>query len=294
MIRPRLLPTLLPLPLLLLACAGRGRGPAVETAHEAHAAPAHHDHHAPALAMPAPPLVATRARTDGVRIPGGRFVPLFQMHGETEATVRPFLLDRRPVTRGEFLEFVRANPQWRRSQVSRELADEHYLADWAGDLDAGNAEDLERPVTQVSRYAAEAFCKAAGARLPTVAEWEYAAAASATERDASHDPAFRQWLLERYTRPAPRRLPVVGTGFRNAYGVEDLHGALREWVAEEDHAAAGHEAHGAGEHQLNCAGGALGATRTDDYPAFLRHTFRSGLEGRTTVDNLGFRCARSL
>jgi formylglycine-generating enzyme required for sulfatase activity len=262
--------------------------------HAMHAVAGHHEHHAPALATPAPPLVATRARADWVRIPGGRFIPLFQMHGEREATVHPFLLDRRPVTRGEFLDFVRANPLWRRGQASRALADEHYLADWPGELDAGTAEDLDRPVTQVSRYAAEAYCKAAGARLPGAVEWEYTAAASATERDASHDPAFQQWLLERYTRPAPRRLPVVGTGFRNAYGVEDLHGALREWVAEDDHPAAGHEAHWAGEHQLNCAGGALGATRTDDYPAFLRHTFRSGLEGLTTVDNLGFRCARSL
>jgi formylglycine-generating enzyme required for sulfatase activity len=246
-----------------------------------------------AAVMPPAPLVATRSNTGLVRIPGGSFVPLFLQKGEAAAAVADFELDRRQVTRGEFLDFVRANPRWRRSQIKPIFADERYLADWPADLAVGDDDDARRPVTQVSWFAAKAYCEAQGARLPSVDEWEYAAAASETERDGSRDPAFLQWLLELYTRPVPRPLPLAGTGFRNIYGIEDLHGPVREWVLDYNTVMVSDDSRGVGarDQQLYCAAGAVGSTRTDDYAAFLRYTFRSGLNGRSTVDNLGFRCA---
>lgn len=270
-LNPPLFP-LLTLPLLLLGVSG-GEGPA--------------------FAQSASPLVATGTEADLVRIPGGRFVPLFLQVGESVVEVEAFLIDRHQVTRGEFLEFVRANPRWRRSQVKPIFAGERYLADWPGDLDVGDDDDARRPATQVSWFAAKAYCEARGARLPTVDEWEYVAAASATERDATRDPAFLQWVVEHFTRPAPSPLPPVGTGFRNVYGVEGMHGPVREWVLDYNTVMVSDDSRGIGarDHQLYCAAGAVGSTRTDDYAAFLRYTFRSGLNGRSTLDNLGFRCA---
>jgi formylglycine-generating enzyme required for sulfatase activity len=227
------------------------------------------------------------------RIPAGSFVPLFLQVGEAAAKVEAFEIDRQQVTRGEFLEFVRANPRWRRSQVKPIFTESRYLADWAGDLAIGDEADADRPVTQVSWFAAKAYCEAQGARLPTVDEWEYVAAASADQRDATRDPVFLQWLLELYTGGAKGPLPQVGTGFRNVYGVTDLHGPVREWVLDYNTVLVSDDSRGVGarDHKLYCAGGAIGATRTDDYAAFLRYTFRAGLNGRSTVDNLGFRCA---
>lgn len=244
-------------------------------------------------ATPAAPLAATRRNADLVRLPAGSFVPLFQQQGETATEVAEFELDRHQVTRGEFRDFVEANPRWRRSQIKPIFADPAYLADWPGDLDVGDDDDARRPVTQISWFAAKAYCEAQGARLPTVAEWEYAAAASATERDGSRDPEFTQWLLELYTRPAQRPLPLAGTGFKNAYGILDLHGPVREWVLDYNTVMVSDDSRGVGarDQQLYCAAGAVGSTRTDDYAAFLRYTFRSGLNGRSTVENLGFRCA---
>src|SRR3954452_3445958 len=66
--------------------------------------------------------------------------PLFR--GEMDArevVIAAFQLDVQPVTNAEFLNFVRENPKWRRSQVKRLFADERYLVHWTGDLELGDA-----------------------------------------------------------------------------------------------------------------------------------------------------------
>src|SRR5947207_1814697 len=70
------------------------------------------------------------------RIPAGVYVPLFKTSG-TAATVevQAFCLDAYPVTNAQFLEFISANPSWRRSQAKRIFAETSYLRHWGGDLD---------------------------------------------------------------------------------------------------------------------------------------------------------------
>lgn len=246
-----------------------------------------------ALAMAA--SAASPARGQGMaRIPGGRYVPLY-LNGRPSAQVRTFALDRRPVTRAEYLAFVTANPRWRRDRVARAFAGQGYLASWPAPAAVGTAVDARRPVTEVSWFAARAYCASRGKRLPTTDEWEYAARASETSRDASRDPAFIARLLEMYgsRRAVP---PPAGSGFRNAYGVSDLHGVVWEWVedfnsllvSDDSRATSGRD------HPLFCAAGVVGATDTNNYPAFLRYGFRAALEGRTTVGSLGFRCAQDI
>ena len=226
------------------------------------------------------------------RIPAGSFVPLYD-RGQGAVHVAAFRLDRDPVTRGDFLEFVRRDPRWQRDRIRRVFADDAYLGEWAAPLDAGDETDLHRPVTSVSWFAAAAYCKAEGKRLPTVDEWEYVASASATMRDATRDPDATRALLATYSRPRPEILPVVGHGTRNVYGVRDMHGLVWEWTQDFNSVLVSDDSRGTGgrEQKLFCASSAVGATNTTNYPAFLRHAVRAGLEGRTTMSSLGFRCA---
>lgn len=92
-------------------------------------------------------------RATMVRIPLGSYRSLYAAGGAA-TRVAAFALDCEPVTRAGFLDFVRANPSWRRGGVTREFANREYLANWRDDFDAGDATDLRRPVTAVSRYAA--------------------------------------------------------------------------------------------------------------------------------------------
>ena len=247
------------------------------------------------LALAAAPAAAeTAVPPEMARIPGGRYVPLF-MNGRATVEVASFALDRHPVTRAQYLAFVRAQPRWQRGRVPGAFAERGYLASWPAPLAVGTAEDARRPVTEVSWFAARAFCAWRGARLPATDEWEYAALASERSRDASRDPAFATRVLGLYRTPRPVP-PVVGSGFRNAYGVSDLHGVVWEWVLDFNSLLVSDDSRATGgrDHPLFCAAGVVGATDPGNYPAFLRYGFRAALEGRTTVGSLGFRCAQSL
>jgi formylglycine-generating enzyme required for sulfatase activity len=213
-----------------------------------------------------------------------------------EVPVNSFYLDASPVTVGEYLEFVRANPKWRRSQVRKLFADEGYLKDWAGDLTPETNLAMNAPVTSVSWFAAKAFAIWKGKRLPTIAEWEHAAGASATRPDGENDPGFRREVLQWYITPNGL-LGQVGQRPANVWGARDLHGLVWEWVLDfnSEMMTGDSRADSAGlERGLFCGSGAQGAKEVGDYPAFMRFGFRSSLEARYCVHNLGFRCAKDL
>ena len=238
-----------------------------------------------------------------VLVPGGSYLPLYRAPaGDSSATpvrrrvrVEPFLMDVHPVTNAEFLDFVRRHPEWRRSRVKRLFADESYLRHWDGDLELGRRAPAAAPVVGVSWFAARAYCAAHGKRLPTVDQWEYAAAAGTRARDASRDPDFQKMLADWYARPTPERLPPVGSTSRNLYGIEDLHGLVWEWTLDFNSALVTGESRGDAslERSLYCGGGAANAADFENYPAFMRFAFRSSLEARYCVGNLGFRGVRS-
>jgi sulfatase modifying factor 1 len=180
--------------------------------------------------------------------------------------------------------------------VKRIFADESYLKNWAGDLELGTNALPDQPVVWVSWFAAEAFAQRQGKRLPTVAEWEVAAAASPTLADGTTDAAFQRDILRWYSTPSPSVLPSVSAGPENFWGVRDLHGLVWEWVSDFNSATVTGDARGDTglDRQLFCGAGAIGAKDVGNFPAFMRYGFRSSLKAAYTIHNLGFRCAKDL
>jgi formylglycine-generating enzyme len=243
-----------------------------------------------APAQSAAPLAAYRS------IAGGTISTLLPPDGK-QAPVRVprFAMRMLPVTQAEFARFALLQPQWRRSRAaSSSLADSQYLGQWPTDT-APNIVQSSHPVTDVSWFAAAAYCHSEGARLPTWHEWEYAAAADGKRRDARKDPVWRARILDWYGQTS-KSLPTVGSTKPNLYGIQDLHGVIWEWV---DDAGAlmvsgDNRTQGDPDTLKFCGAGALSATDRENYPILMRIAMLSSLGAASTNRNLGFRCVKDL
>lgn len=230
-----------------------------------------------------------------VRVPGGNFRSALKYEDRASVRIAPFELMATPVTNAQFLAFVQANPQWRRGNAPKVFAEARYLQHWAGPLALGANAQPQQPVVNVSWFAADAYCKAQGARLPDWNEWEYVAAADELRKDARRDPVWRERILAWYARPSNAALPRVGLQAANAFGLRDIHGLVWEWTR--DYSAllvdADNRNQGDPDRSKFCGAGALSMDDRENYAVLMRVAMLSSLEGRDTTANMGFRCARS-
>ena len=212
---------------------------------------------------------------------------------QKDVRITQFRLDRRPVTNGQFLDFVVRHPEWQRGAVAELFADDQYLTHWASATTLGNGAAADQPVTRVSWYAARAYCEAQGARLPTWYQWELAAAADERNRDARKDPAWRERILNWYSHPVSTPLPRVGRNPPNVYGVQDLHGLVWEWVEDFNALMMSADSRDQGDPDklAFCGAGALSVEDRENYPILMRLAYLSALQARSTTRALGFRCA---
>lgn len=208
--------------------------------------------------------------------------------------VAKFALATLPVTNGEFLAFVRNNEAYRRDRIGRLFADEGYLGYWASPTELGPKALPEQPVVRVSWFAAKAYCKAHGARLPLEKEWEFAAMAGQKSADGRDEPGWRERMETWFSTPN-KTLPKVGSQDPNFWGVQDLHAVVWEWVLDFNSTLVSADNRESGDKDKDrfCGAGALSADDKTDYISFMRTAFRSALRPDMTTENLGFRCARN-
>jgi formylglycine-generating enzyme len=233
---------------------------------------------------------------DFVPVPGGEFrsvVPVEENNNLVE--VDDFFLQDAPVTNGDFLRFVLQHAEWQRGKALSLFVDDQYLSVWDKSISLGKALRSNQPVTQVSWFAANAYCESLGARLPTWYEWEYAAAANRDIADARALPEWRQQILSWYSKSGEQEFPDVRSKPSNYYHLFDLHGLVWEWV--EDYNAllvtGDNREQGDADKLKFCGAGAITMEEKENYAVLMRVAMLSSLEARYTTRNLGFRCAKS-
>ncbi|MGZ5242354.1 MAG: formylglycine-generating enzyme family protein [Bacteroidia bacterium] len=232
--------------------------------------------------------------TKMVRIPEGYYKPFYKTEGIDSVKINAFDMDAYPVTNAQFLAFVKANPKWAKSAVTATFADKGYLKSWKDDLDIGDTSLVNRPVTNVSWFAALAYSKWLGKRLPTIYEWEYAATADLVWPKKATGKEKNKIILKWYGKPNPAQFPKVGTVNKNAFGVYDMYGSIWEWVQDFTSVVVANDARGGLDPGIFCGSGAFGTLNPLDYATFMRFAFRNSLKAPYTVENLGFRCVKDI
>ncbi len=244
---------------------------------------------APAPVTPSAPSVIDRATLprcpDGsVYIPGGRFAmgsPAGEgapdEHPQHTVLLHGYCLDRTEVTVDAYTRCVRAGACTRPVATLPEGA---------------------QPVSGVDWHQSEGFCRFVGGRLPTEAEWEFAARGTDGRRYpwGNDDPSGCERLDWTFGNESCGGVgpSTVGThpGGASPFGVLDLSGNVWEWTA--DWYARQYEA----AMQENPTGPAEGSARVtrgggfnNDQVERQRATFREGQHPNFHDYDLGVRCA---
>jgi formylglycine-generating enzyme len=236
----------------------------------------------------------TAKAVDYTWVPAGTLASVLAKDATSAPLAMPaFAMRVNPVTQAELQRFVLNQPQWQRGRVAAVFADAGYLQGWRSATELAGASYAQQPVTEVSWFVAQAFCETEGARLPSWAEWEYAAAADATRVDARSDPAWLARILGWYARPASSQLPEVG-GVANLYGVRDLHGLVWEWVDDFNALLVNNDSRSADDpDRLKfCGAGAINLQDRQNYAVLMRIALLSSLSAADSTRSLGFRCVR--
>ncbi len=237
-----------------------------------------------------------------------------------EVTVDSFWLDTHEVTNRQFARFVARTgymttaEQHGKAWVFDTAAgrwNEVAGADWqhpgGPDTTIVHADDL--PVVQVSWHDARAYAQWAGKRLPTEAEWEYAARGGLREAEFSwgfeeipggeyQGNYWQGWFPDENLAADgfPRMAPVMSFP-PNRYALYDMSGNVWEWCAdrfaEDAYRAASQQnptGPNEGEARVLRGGSWLCA---ENYCAGYKVSTRSHYPPDSAYGHLGFRCVRN-
>jgi sulfatase modifying factor 1 len=150
--------------------------------------------------------------------------------GKHTAHVADFYLDKYLVTNAQFKKFVETNPEWQPGSVPAQLDNGNYLKHWK--TPGEPLAEANHPAVNVNWYAAVAYCRWAGKRLPSEAEWEYAARGG---RDAlfpwGNEPPDKS--RANYGGSGLGTTSSVGAYPANGYGLFDMAGNAWEFTRDE-------------------------------------------------------------
>ena len=202
-------------------------------------------------------VAGTRIKFDMIAIPGGTFT-IGSPDGEAgraadegpqrQVTIRPFWMERTEVTWDEFDAFAFAAaiagaggvaPAATPSAADAITRPTPPYADESFGYGKGR-----QPAISMQHHAAMEYCRWLSAktgrayRLPTEAEWEYAARAGSTTAYSFGNDAAKLGDYAWYAANSGEHPHVVGGKAANAWGLHDMHGNVAEWCLDQYDASA--------------------------------------------------------
>jgi iron(II)-dependent oxidoreductase len=227
-------------------------------------------------------------RFDGdlVLVPGGTF--MMGKNGEAdfspahEVIIDSFLIERHEVTNLEYAGFCEETG--------------HRLPEfWGLQKYRCGPEFPDHPVVGVSWADAKAYAEWRGLRLPTEAEWEYAARGGLIGKDYSFGSEIDSTKANYAVGGVGTGTLPVGSFAPNGFGLHDMTGNVVEWVSDfydEDYYAVSPVSNPPGPES-----GKFRVIRGGGWhsgPFCNRVYFRNGLPSGWLDINVGFRCAGNL
>jgi len=233
----------------------------------------------PPVAGPSVPANPSEPPPGMVLVPGGKFMMGREGGDEYEGPsheveVKPFFMDKTEVTNKQYAEFVQATG---------------YKAPsgWANNTYKVGTGDL--PVDTVDWADARAYADWANKRLPTEAEWEYAARGT----DGRLYPWGMDWIPGRAYTADSKLLTLQPVGSEpdgaSPFGVLDLCGNVAEWCSDNFSPYPGSTAVPKDLTFKIVRGGNLGSPKER-----ATTSFRNWYPPEKSVEGLGFRCAKSV
>jgi formylglycine-generating enzyme required for sulfatase activity len=199
-----------------------------------------------------------------------------------------FYIDQTPVTNAEYKKFIESQPEQAVPFLDNALAASFNWDKVTRTYPAGRD---QYPVTLVTWHDAVAYCKWAGQRLPTEAEWEK----SARGGDGRIWPWGNDWDSEKANTAEQRRGDATPVGQfpsgASVYGALDMVGNVWQWTSSLDKPYPYHP--GDGREDASAQGTRI--TRGGAWlfgAAFTRTATRSRFDPSGMSLSIGFRCAR--
>lgn len=222
-----------------------------------------------------------------------------QEYPARRVSVSAYYIDKTEITNAEYKKFVDANPEWSKDHIPDSLQDGNYLKDWNGNKYPKSKGKY--PVVYVSWFAAKAYAKWVGKRLPMESEWECAAKANSDHAEFPWGDADADSTKANFKRLHTTGPLKTGNYRANGYGLYDMAGNVKEFCLDmwyQDIYQLMSEFNVKSPHKpIFTGGGKSVVIRGGGWqsPAVeLRNTYRESFPQNRCAPDVGFRCALSI
>jgi len=217
-----------------------------------------------------------------VVIPAGSFTMGSDENGDEKPPhsvyIRSFLFGRTEVKQKQWLDVMGSNPS-RFTACGPECPVENVKWD-----------EVQQFIFKLNQKTGKKY------RLPSEAEWEYAARAGTTTEWSHGNDESKLGNYAWYGENSGSKAQEVGQKLPNAFGLYDMHGNVWEWTQDCWHTNYSGAPTDGSAWTTGCTsnsrvlrGGSLGAS-----PAYLRSTFRLRVSPDLRISGNGFRLARDI